>query len=54
MRRNSTTLVAANVKGVKKGSKNRRPTSTPTETYVKVNQQALKQKVNAHCETLRL
>ena len=44
MRRNFTTLVAANVNEAKKGSKKRRPTSTPTETYVKVNQQAAENK----------
>ena len=54
MRRNFTTLVAANVNEAKKGSKKRRPTSTPTKTYVKVNQQALQQKINALCETLKL
>ena len=54
MRRNSTTLVVANIKEVKKGSKKRRPTSTPAETYVKVNQQVLQQKINALCETLRI
>ena len=54
MRRISTTLVVANIKEAKKGSKKRRPTSTPTETYVKVNQQALQQKINALRETLRL
>ena len=51
MRRNFTTLVAANVNEAKKGSKKRRPTSTPTKTYVKVNQQALQQKINALRET---
>ena len=54
MRIISTTLVVANIKEAKKGSKKRRPTSTPTETYVKVNQQALQQKINALRETLRL
>ena len=54
MRRNFTILVAANVNEAMKGSKKRRPTSTPTETYVKVNQQALLQKINALYETLRL
>ena len=53
MRRISTTLVVANIKEAKKGSKKRRPTSTPTETYVKVNQ-PLQQKINALRETLRL
>ena len=51
MRRNFTALVAANVNEAKKGSKKRRPTSTPTKTYVKVNQQALQQKINALRET---
>ena len=54
MRRISTTLVVANIKEAKKGIKKRRPTSTPTETYVKVNQQALQQKINVLHETLRL
>ena len=54
MRRDSTTLVAVNVKEVKEGSKKRRPTSTLAVTYVKVNQQALQHKINALCETLRL
>ena len=54
MRRNFTTLVAANVNEVKKGSKKRRPTSALEETYVKVNQEALQQKINALRETLRL
>ena len=54
MRRNFTTLVTANVNEAKKGSKKRRPTSTLAETYVKVNQQALQQKINALCEILRL
>ena len=54
MRRNFTTLVAANVNEAKKGSKKRRPTSTLAETYVKVNQQVLQQKINALRETLRL
>ena len=54
MRRNFTTLVAANVNEAKKGSKKRRPTSTLTETYIKVNQQAIQQKINALRETLRL
>ena len=52
--RNSTTLAVANVKEAKRGRKKRRPTSTLVETYVKVNQQALQQKINALCETLRL
>ena len=54
MRRNSTTLVVANIKEVKKGSKKRRPTSTPTETYVNVNQQVLQKKINTLRETLRI
>ena len=54
MRRNSSALVGENIKEAKKGSKKRRPTSTPAETYVKVNQQALQQKINALRETLRL
>ena len=54
MRRNFTTLVTANVNEAKKGSKKRRPTSTLAKTYVKVNQQALQQKINALCEILRL
>ena len=54
MRRNSTTLVAANVNEAKKGSKKRRPTNTLVETYVKVNQQALQQKINVLRETLTL
>ena len=54
MRRNSTTLAVANIKVAKKGGKKRRPTSTLAETYVKVNQQALQQKINALHETLRL
>ena len=54
MRRNFTTLVAANVNEAKKGSKKRRPTSTLVETYVKVNQQVLQQKINALREILRL
>ena len=52
MRRNSTTLVAANVNEVKKGSKKGRPMSTLAETYIKVNQQALQQKINALRNTL--
>ena len=54
MRRNFIAFVAANVNDAKKGSKKRRPTSTLAETYVKVNQQALQQKINALHETLRL
>ena len=54
MRINFTILVAANVSEAMKRSKKRRPTSTPTETYLKVNQQALLQKINALYETLRL
>ena len=54
MRRNSTTLVVANIKEVKKGRKKRRPTSTPTETYVNVNQQVLQKKINTLRETLRI
>ena len=54
MRRNFTTLVVANVNEARKGSKKRRPTSTPVETFVKVDQQALQQKINALRETLRL